>query len=270
VKELQVSKSGFSLVESILSIALLSLAIAAFAGLFIYTDDATRNIGLRQQALFFASEGLEVATGLRGGSLDNIPNGVYGILLNSGSWAFNGSSDAWGIFTRQITIDTESADLKKITSSVSWSRFGGRTSNVSLVTYLSNWVEEVVQEGIIFDFTNFLSQANNRRFSGIVVQNISLDIPVQITGITISWTGGLSSSRLQQINIDGGISEYSCLSPAPSCPSSDTLIPISYTVPAGGLIELTNISFSDSLTGGSFSITIHTTTGSFISQVISL
>ncbi|MGF7228745.1 MAG: hypothetical protein ACQR33_02050 [Candidatus Saccharibacteria bacterium] len=65
--------------------------------------------------------------------------GTYGLAQVSGQWAFSGTSDTTGIYTRQITVATSGTNRKTITSTVTWPQVGGGTGSVSDTTELVNW-----------------------------------------------------------------------------------------------------------------------------------
>ena len=136
---------GFSLVEVLLASSLFALLVTVLVGAYLYGQESTSLAGRRVQASFLANEGLEATRNIRDNSFGNLSDGVYGLVISGNQWIFSGSSDITDIFTRQITISTVDADRKQIDAQVTWQQNPQRTGTVSLVTYLTNWQDEMVQ-----------------------------------------------------------------------------------------------------------------------------
>jgi len=63
----------------------------------------------------------------------------YGLAQSAGQWAFSGSSDVSGIYTRQVTITSAGTNRKTVSCTVTWPQPGGTTSSVTLTSRLVNW-----------------------------------------------------------------------------------------------------------------------------------
>ena len=133
------TKHGFSLVEVILSVALFSLVLGTFAGVYVYGREASVLAGKRNQATLLAQEGLEVVRNLRDEYFSNLVAGTYGLALVSGEWQLSGSSDSTNIFTRTITIADVDTKRRDVTSTVTWQQNAQRPGSVTLSTRLTNW-----------------------------------------------------------------------------------------------------------------------------------
>lgn len=134
------NQAGFSLVEVILSSAVFVLLVTALVGAYLYGQEATALAGNRARAVMFAEEGLEAVRNIRDPAFANLTNGTYGLATTSNQWNFSGSSDVNGMFTRQVTIGTVTANEKQMSSSVSWTQNAQRAGSVTLTTYLTNWI----------------------------------------------------------------------------------------------------------------------------------
>jgi prepilin-type N-terminal cleavage/methylation domain-containing protein len=134
------NRSGFSLVEIILSLAILALLTVALIGNFIYSQESAVVAGAKSRAAFLAEEGLEATRNIRDAAFTNLVDGNYGLATSSNQWVFFGTQDVTGIYTRQIQISTPSANRKQIISQVTWQQTPQRTGTISLITYLTNWV----------------------------------------------------------------------------------------------------------------------------------
>lgn len=132
--------SGFSLVEIVLSLAILALLTTALFGNFIYSQESAAVAGARSRATFLAEEGLEAVRNIRDAGYANLVDGNYGLASSSNQWVFSGSQDITGNYTRQIQITTPSANRKQIISQVTWQQTPQRTGTISLTTYLTNWI----------------------------------------------------------------------------------------------------------------------------------
>lgn len=68
--------------------------------------------------------------------------GTTGLAQVSNQWAFSGTNDTSGIYTRTITITSVDANRKRVVSTVTWPR-GTGTSSISVDTYLTNWTAAI-------------------------------------------------------------------------------------------------------------------------------
>lgn len=63
---------------------------------------------------------------------------THGIAKLSNVWAFSGTSDTSGIYTRKVGVISTGNNRKTVTSTVTWSEIGG-SGQVSVTSLLSNW-----------------------------------------------------------------------------------------------------------------------------------
>lgn len=132
-----------SLIEVLLSSAILSLfTTALFSGLYIALENIRTN-GNQSQAVSLVDEGLEAIRNMRDEDFANLTNGTYGLAVSGNQWVFSGTEDVWGNFTRQITISDVDAETKKAIVEVTWSKNPQLTGSVSFMTYLTNWHEYI-------------------------------------------------------------------------------------------------------------------------------
>jgi len=64
---------------------------------------------------------------------------TFGLAQVSNQWAFSGTSDITGIYTRQIAIAAAGTNRKTVTSTVTWPKVGGGTGSVTVTSQLVNW-----------------------------------------------------------------------------------------------------------------------------------
>jgi len=134
------NQKGFSIVEILLSSAMLAMIVTAFTGAIIYGEQITQVAGGISRASFLAQEGIEATRSIRDQSFSNLINGSYGLAVSGNKWVFSGNSDATNGFVRQIVVsDGTDSNRKTITSTVIWQETIQRTGNVGLTTEFSNW-----------------------------------------------------------------------------------------------------------------------------------
>jgi len=83
---------------------------------------------------------------MRDADFDNVTVGTHGIALSGNTWILSGTSDSQDQFTRQLTVTDVDSDTKKVESAVDWQFSPSRSSAITLVTYLANWVSAVVSD----------------------------------------------------------------------------------------------------------------------------
>lgn len=153
-------KSGFTLLETILAIAVVALAITASVQLTITSIRISGSAMDKFMAHHLAEEGLEITRNIRDGNwLQNVPwtNGLtpgkYVISENTGGltaghkWVLNegiapeGAQIRLGenkIFSRVIEISSPDETVMKITSTVTYGK-GAVPKTVSLSSELTDW-----------------------------------------------------------------------------------------------------------------------------------
>ena len=134
---------GFSPVEVLLAATLFGFLAVALIGAIVYGQQSTANSGDRARAAFLAEEGIEATRNIRDSAFSNVADGTFGLTQTSNQWAFSGSSDTSGIYTRQLNISSTGADRKNITSTVTWPVAGG-TSQISTSSLLTNWMATII------------------------------------------------------------------------------------------------------------------------------
>ncbi len=132
-------KNGFSIIEVLLSGALLLVVVTSFVGAIIYGEESTAVAGGTSRATFLAEEGIQAVKNIRDESFANLVDGSYGLSVSNNQWVFSGNSDTTDGYVRQINISTVDVNRKLITSTITWQKTPQRTGNVVLTTRLTNW-----------------------------------------------------------------------------------------------------------------------------------
>lgn len=143
------NKKGISLVEIILSVAIFTLFIGAFTGIYIYGQEATVLAGNRVQATFYAKEGMEVIRNIRDENFETLTDGTHGLEKIGDTWELSGNQDTYDFFTREAEVLTINSDKKEIKITVSWQQTPQREGIVELKGHLTNWQKIVEPDPII-------------------------------------------------------------------------------------------------------------------------
>lgn len=133
------SKSGFSIVEVLLSGSIFLLLLSAILGAVIYGGEGSAASGERVRAIYLAEEGLEAVRNIKDAGFSNLPDGTFGLTTSTNIWSLSGSSNAIETFNRQIQISSMDTNKKHVTSTVTWQQSATRTGRVSLATRFTNW-----------------------------------------------------------------------------------------------------------------------------------
>ena len=149
-------KKGISIIEILVVIAILGIALTSLLGLANFSLGAASLIKQTTKANAISQEAMEAVRNIRDSDWAKITNGNHGLTNAAGFWDFAGTENVINGFIRTILIDNVSRDpitdnieitynpanddpnTKKATATVSWQE-RGRTHQVVLVTYFTNW-----------------------------------------------------------------------------------------------------------------------------------
>lgn len=148
-------ESGLSIIEILVVIAILATTLTALLGLASFSLGVQGLVRQTTQAKDFAQEAMEAVRSIRDNrEWSQITNGSHGLINTAGYWSFSGTENIINGFTRTISITdgqrdasdnivesggTADSDTKKIIVTVSWGE-RGRSHNIELITYLTNWM----------------------------------------------------------------------------------------------------------------------------------
>ena len=143
------NKSGFSLVEIIIAMAIFSIIVAGGLTGFIPVLNQNRQSTEIIQASRLAQEGLEAVRSIRDRNFALLSEGNSGIGISNNLWNFSGVSDITGKFTRQISlVSTTDPDVWQVKSLITWNYNPSETKQFSLETILTNWRKSI---GVNYD-----------------------------------------------------------------------------------------------------------------------
>ncbi len=142
-------ETGFSVAEVVIAAAVLTIFITGITSALVALGRNINSSGHKAQAVLLAEEALEGSRNIRDAAFSNLIDGTYGMATASNQWNFSGSSDVNGIYTRQTTVSTVSANQKQISSTVSWRHGAALNRSVTVSTYLTNWLTSLARGGLL-------------------------------------------------------------------------------------------------------------------------
>ena len=195
-------QAGFSLIELIISSALVLLMSTLFVGAILSGQEGSALGGTRTRGEFIAEEGLEAVRTIRDANYLSLQDGTFGVGIVGNMWTLQGVSDTQGVFKREVRIETVDTVTKKVTSTVSWPQGGSRTGTTTLVTYLTDLgLLQPQSKSLQVDVSGGHLSAGTK-LVGIKIKNIGSE-DIYLSSTTIAWTGGLGTV-FTQLKINGG------------------------------------------------------------------
>lgn len=156
------NKKGFSVIEILVAIVIISIALTGLSGLTSFSLRASLLAEQAAQANSIAQETIESSRNFRDGtywSIDGLGTLAMGVdyypqeVGSPARWQLTQGTEAVGIFTRKIALSNVQRDAndnivgsggvndpqtKKVVATVSWQE-RGRSHKVELITYLTAW-----------------------------------------------------------------------------------------------------------------------------------
>lgn len=142
-----INQKGQSLIELLIALGVFVVMVSAVG--FLVLDSYISNLRAKQnaRALFLAEEGLEAVRSIRDNDWEDLEPGSHGLVISGSNWVLFGESenlsDKLPEGQREIYIENIDQDRKKIISKVIWQIAPERENRIELVTYLTNWQEEI-------------------------------------------------------------------------------------------------------------------------------
>lgn len=149
-------KKAFSLVEIVVVLTLFLIFSGGYLSLYYVSDFAVQSDELREKALNYAQEGIQIVMGIGSDNILNINDGNYALQKNGSDYLLIPAAIETldGIYSRTVRIDPvmrnsgnqidEEGEVfdsltKKISSIVQWGGPFGDNKSVNLQTYITDW-----------------------------------------------------------------------------------------------------------------------------------
>lgn len=217
--------AGFGIIEIIVAMAIFVIIAVSGVSTVVHTFTINRLGKEETKAVLYSQEGIEAARSIKNQAWSNLVVGTYGLDNSGGSWAFSGSSDTLGEFTRTVAISevqrggggcgdivesggTVDPDTFKVLSEVTWDFTPARPNSVGLTSYLANWKKSLPAGNGVAYLTG------DRTTNGI---NLNLSTPY-----AIEWSTS---------DLDTGFFSYSAGTPTRLVIESDGDYLIALTLP---------------------------------------
>lgn len=144
--------TGGTLLEAILAIGILVLVSTGIIGMSLGGLTGSLRGKERLEATALAQESLEAARSIRDFDWNNLTTGVHGLSDASGYWAFSGTSDIKGRYTRTITVTDVDATTKDVTARLDWEALAGVNNMLEITNRFTNWLNTAWTQTLQADF----------------------------------------------------------------------------------------------------------------------
>jgi len=151
IKQKNIDKKGFTLVETLVAISIFSMTIVAVMVVLGGGISDTNYAKTKMTASYLAQEGIEYVRNMRDSSYiladpdmqtgwSNFKVAVDSVTFPKVNSNFYPTDPDFSDFTRTLRVDTVNTDELKISSTVTWTQKSG-TFSITLTEELFNWVE---------------------------------------------------------------------------------------------------------------------------------
>jgi hypothetical protein len=273
-------KKGTILVEAMVAIGLSVLFISALMTFYLTGTQGNMASAKREQALFYAEEGLQAVRSLSFSDILATETGTLTFTGNKWTLASGSPETLTGNFTRslQITSATRSEtceldpvgtivdpDTFEITSTVNWTDATGSPRSVSLTSLRTNWVEptgpcfapeQASRVSIDFSISSWYGGRDLRDV--YIINNGTSD--VIIDKVLMTWN---NANLIQQVffDTDAFWTSTGAISPDGEQPSGTLLDGTNETI-EGGITEMKKIKFNAAMDGATMTISLIFSDGS--------
>lgn len=152
--------SGFGIIEVLVAMAIFIVIAVGAVSVVGQTFTIARLGDNETDATLWTQEATEASRSIKNQLWANMVDGTHGLATGSGTWAFSGTSNTKGIYTRNVAVSDVYRDIsgniqlsgcanmldlnaKHATSSATWNSSPTRANSVSLETYFTFWKKTV-------------------------------------------------------------------------------------------------------------------------------
>lgn len=133
-------RPGFLLLEALIGFALLALFLGAVGLTVLVSRQGTASAADRARAIALTSRAIEGVRAMRDAGWSSLTEGVHGVAIQAGAWAFSGSTiHTPDGFQTSVTLESVAEDRMTVTAQTDWAHGQGRSGSVLLVQELTNW-----------------------------------------------------------------------------------------------------------------------------------
>ncbi|MFH1089090.1 MAG: hypothetical protein V1716_01550 [Candidatus Uhrbacteria bacterium] len=273
-------KKGTILVEAMVAIGLSVLFISALMTFYLTGTQGNMASAKREQALFYAEEGLQAVRSLSFSDISATETGKLSFVGNKWLLASGSPETLTGNFTRslQITSATRSEtceldpvgiiidpDTFEITSTVNWTDATGSPRSVSLTSLRTNWVEPTgpcfapeQASRVSIDFSDASWYGGRDLRDVYIINNGTSDVIVD--KVQLTWN---NDHKIQQVFFDTDAFWSSSGAGTPDGDQiSNTILNGTDETIGGGITEMKKIKFNSSMSGATMTISLIFSDGS--------
>lgn len=269
-------KAGISVVEVVVAIGIFLIISVGAVMLFIGVYFSSLHEAEKLQADMYMKQTFEAVRSIRDYNFSNLANGTYGLSRAAGYWAFSGSSDTNGQFTRNVVVSsvqrdascaivasggTVDANSKKITATISWDYEAGNSTSISSTEYMNNWTNPSgCGSYLIVDTSAATLSGDGKTLQGITVRNGGAS-SLTITKITPTWS---NSSLVEELKINNNTKwKHNGAGSPNGRQASGVELDITDTTLASGAAAVSfTLAFQNSVNGATFSLLFTMSDGS--------
>ncbi len=211
------NKKGLSIIEVIIATSIFVILVSAIVPLYIGGYDTSIRDTSKLQADMLVQQGLEAVRSIRDQNFSNLTNGDHGLTRAGGYWAFNGTQDTVGKFTRVVNVTDATRNAacalggiktdvytKQVTVTVTWNYTTGSVGQESVKEYLANWMERGGCEeaaNLLIDLSGAYLSSDEHRVAGITLQNMG-NVPITIDKVKGEWDNG---AKIEEVKMASNI-----------------------------------------------------------------
>lgn len=149
-------QKGFSVIEILVAIGIFAVIAIGIVPSIVQTFTIARLGDNETDATLYTQEALEATRSIKNQAWSGLTNGAHGLTSGGGVWAFSGTNNIKGIYTRSITVSDVYRDTsgnlltsgcanqldlnaKRTVAATTWNSSPTRANNVTLEAYFTNW-----------------------------------------------------------------------------------------------------------------------------------